>query len=223
MDMCIDVLRSTSDSVLNILRLSMHQSSTDTLDSFSSKHLMALVSCNIQSCVESSFSKAVHDVIGEDIPLSVSPQFTEAIETEVLNEITSVLSVPHQTSVDGGSSSTTAPASSQALSGAILTLKSFLTGQAFRVKRSIQTPNELKADNDEETQAETKTKKKHSLWRCFSKRWRTKIQPGPQEDSSQSQPEHSGSREAFKEPEEKKTNGCFSKIFKKVRMYLYGN
>lgn len=85
----------------------------------------------------------MHQSSTTSVPVMIPPQFTEVIETEVLHGGTSVLSVTHQASVDGGSLSTTAPASSwevkktaaeKTFTGAFfLPMIPFLTGQTTTV------------------------------------------------------------------------------------------
>ncbi|KAL7377213.1 hypothetical protein ABVT39_024039 [Epinephelus coioides] len=95
-----------------------------------------------------------------------------------------------QASLDGGSSSATAPASCQmskdraakkALAGALATMKSFLTGQGTVVKGRIQTETDLYPDVKEKSATRVlNTKGEDSLWRrCFCGRLRKMIQPVP--------------------------------------------
>ncbi|XP_026219210.1 uncharacterized protein LOC113164235 [Anabas testudineus] len=200
LDMCMDILRFISNSVIAFV-LSIHQSAatSDTSDlkkPISSQHLMEFFNCNLQSLVESSFTEAVCEVLGADTPVRISPEFTEAMEAEVLHEVNSVLSVAKQASVDGGSCSTTAPPTSQmskkrtsekTLAGAITTMKSFLTGRANAVRRRIVTQKDLEptVSRKEETTTTTttttttphrNTKRKQSLWPMWFSR-QQRIQP----------------------------------------------
>ncbi|GLD66337.1 uncharacterized protein AKAME5_001773800, partial [Lates japonicus] len=185
-DMCVDVLKFSSDSVIRNVLESLAQSST------SSNTFTLKTPSEIQRSVESSFSQAVCDIVGTDIPVRISPEFTEAIATEVLEVVTPVLSVAIQASVDERSSIATAPASLQVskdkaaktLAGAISTMKSLLTGRGAVIKRRVMSQQGLEPNKDEETPATGRNNKKNeSVWRrCF--RPRRRIQPFLQEDSN---------------------------------------
>lgn len=228
----MDVLSVTSNSFVNTV-LSMHQSSTtEPLDPSASEHLMTFYKGSIQSCVESSFSQALNELVGADIPVMVSPHFTQAMETEVLRELSSVFS--STTTAPAGSQQSKKTAAEQTLAGAILTMKSFLTGQSTKVKRRIQTAEELKPHDNKHKP--TRRRKTVSLWkRCFSRR-HSMIHPVPLEDpvvtptsrnsvqlmiSSPSQPKHAADNRDTSEKAETKTKqgfSCFfSKLFKKSK------
>ncbi|XP_050926237.1 uncharacterized protein LOC108875805 [Lates calcarifer] len=198
-DMCVDVLKFTSDSVIRNVLESLAQSSTSS-DTFTLK-----TPSEIQRSVESSFSQAVCDIVGTDIPVRISPEFTEAIATAVLEVVTPVLSVAVQASVDERSTIATAPASLQVskdkvakktLAGAISTMKSLLTGRGAVIKRRVMSQQGLEPNKDEETPATGRNKKKNeSVWRrCF--RLKRKIQPFPQEDSNGANGAQKGKQES---------------------------
>ncbi|GAA6234752.1 uncharacterized protein LOC108896553 isoform X2 [Lates japonicus] len=188
-DMCVDVLKFTSDSVIKNVLESLAQSST-TSGTFTLK-----THYDIQRSVESSFSQAICDIVGTDIPVRISPEFTEAIVTEVFEVVTPVLSVAIQASVDERSMIATAPdslqvskdkAAKKTLAGAISTMKSLLTGQGAVIKRRVMSQQGLEPNNSKETPATGREDKKNeSVWRrCF--RPRRSIQPFLQEDSNES-------------------------------------
>ncbi|GLD69478.1 uncharacterized protein AKAME5_002079200 [Lates japonicus] len=188
-DMCVDLLKFTSDSVIKNVLESLAQSST-TSGTFTLK-----THYDIQRSVESSFSQAVCNIIGTDIPVRISPEFTEAIATEVLEVVTPVLSVAIQASVDEQSSIATAPANVQVskdkaakktLAGAISTIKSLLTGRGAVIKRRVMSQQGLEPNINEETPATGREDKKNeSVWRrCF--RQRRRIQPFSLEDPIES-------------------------------------
>ncbi|GAA6214696.1 uncharacterized protein LOC108896553 isoform X2 [Lates japonicus] len=187
--MCVDLLKFTSDSVIKNVLESLAQSST-TSGTFTLK-----THYDIQRSVESSFSQAVCNIIGTDIPVRISPEFTEAIATEVLEVVTPVLSVAIQASVDEQSSIATAPANVQVskdkaakktLAGAISTIKSLLTGRGAVIKRRVMSQQGLEPNINEETPATGREDKKNeSVWRrCF--RQRRRIQPFSLEDPIES-------------------------------------
>ncbi|XP_056224005.1 uncharacterized protein LOC130163690 [Seriola aureovittata] len=190
--MCTDMLKNISDSVTRTILQSSSTSGTFNLTSpMSSEHMMKLFNCNIQSCVESSLSQAVCQVIGEDIPARISPELTQATVTEVLGEVNSVLTTQ-------ASSSTAAPASSRVskdragekcLAGAITTMKSFLTGRGTLVMRRIKKRQSLEPNNKEEKAARGQsTRRKDSLLkRCLIARLMSKIQPAPVGDVTEPQ------------------------------------
>ncbi|XP_044191860.1 uncharacterized protein LOC122969898 [Thunnus albacares] len=104
---------------------------------------------------------------------------------EVIDQVNSVLSMTIQPSMDGGSFSVTTADSCQvsddktakkALEGAMVTMKSFITGRGTTVKRRIQTQNGFHSHNKEEALArQFNHKMKRSLWR------KKRIHPAPEE------------------------------------------
>lgn len=199
-DMCTQVLKFISDMVFKTVLQSIRQSSSTSgtfnlMSPMSSESLMEIFNYNILSSVENSLSQAFCDVIGSDIPVRISPKFTKAIASEVLNEGVSVISVAIQDSLNGGPSSSMAPAScrvskdraaEKCLAGAISTMKSFLTGQVTVVKRRITT--QKGSDNKNKTPARGHSaRRKESLWRrCFSGKQRRKIHSVLLEDLTES-------------------------------------
>ncbi|XP_034739283.1 uncharacterized protein LOC117951619 [Etheostoma cragini] len=182
--MCMDVLSIISDSVIKILLQSTCQMSatpgTLTLRRpLSSKRLREFFDDNFQSSLESSFSQALCEITGADTSVRILHKFTEAIVEEVIEEVTSALSVAIQgrPSLDRRPSSAPVTASCQmskdrvakkTLAGAIATMKSILTGRGTAVKRRIQT--ESGSDPDVK---EVYTEKNESRWkRLFSRRQR---------------------------------------------------
>ncbi|XP_069366285.1 uro-adherence factor A-like [Paralichthys olivaceus] len=97
----------------------------------------------IKNKVEICLSQAFCDVIGEDIPGRISPEFTEAIVTEVIDMVNPALSMVTQQSLDTESLSTLDLPSIQVsrvraaktLAGAILTMQSYLTGGGHEIMR----------------------------------------------------------------------------------------
>ncbi|XP_069366290.1 fap1 adhesin-like [Paralichthys olivaceus] len=97
----------------------------------------------IKNKVEICLSQAFCDVIGEDIPGRISPEFTEALVTEVIDMVNPALSMVTQQSLDTESLSTLALPSIQVsrvraakiLAGAILTMQSYLTGGGHEIMR----------------------------------------------------------------------------------------
>ncbi|XP_071347300.1 platelet binding protein GspB-like [Trachinotus anak] len=193
-DLCVDVLKFIADSVIKIVLESIGRLSTTSRISIlrypiSSEHLIKIFNCDVQRSVEISFSQAVCDTIGADIPVSISPEFTEAIATEALVVVSPVLSTAIQASVDEGSSRAIAPASSQVskdraakktLTGAISTMKSILTGRGNAVKRRIMTQKASETNNDKETPSRAgNTWKTEPVWMCFNARQRRRVNPVP--------------------------------------------
>ncbi|XP_071342288.1 enolase-phosphatase E1-like [Trachinotus anak] len=199
-DLCVDVLKFIADSVIKIILESIGQLSTTSCISnlkypISSEHLLEIFNCDIQRSLENSFSRAVCNTIGADIPASISPEFTEGITTEAFVLVNPVLSMAIQASMDQGSSRAIAPARSQVakdraaktLAGAISTMKSILTGRGNAVKKRIMTQKASETNNEEETPGTTRggnNWKTEPVWRCFSARQRRQVIPVPLQDLS---------------------------------------
>ncbi|XP_071342289.1 uncharacterized protein [Trachinotus anak] len=197
-DLCVDVLNFIADSVIKIILESIGQLSTTSCISIlkypiSSEHLLEIFNCDIQRSLENSFSRAVCNTIGADIPASISPEFTEGITTEAFVLVNPVLSMAIQASMDQGSSRAIAPARSQVakdraaktLAGAISTMKSILTGRGNAVKKRIMTQKASETNNEEETPGTTRggnNWKTEPVWRCFSARQRRQVIPVPLQD-----------------------------------------
>ncbi|XP_018551243.1 uncharacterized protein LOC108896553 isoform X2 [Lates calcarifer] len=187
-DMCVDVLKFSSDSVIKNVLESLAQSST------SSGTFTLKTHYDIQRSVERSFSQALCNIVGTDIPVRISPEFTEAIATEVFEAVTPVLSVAIQASVDERSLIATAPANLQVskdkaakktLAGAISTMKSLLTGRGAVIKRRVMSQQGLEPNINKKPARGREDKKNESLWRrCF--RQKRRIQPFSLEDPTES-------------------------------------
>ncbi|XP_047423975.1 uncharacterized protein LOC124995560 [Mugil cephalus] len=137
LQMCLVVMTFIRDSVFEILSLSMCGSSTSSSEPtmtalMSSEHLMEFVNYDIYSSVETSLSEAFCDVTGGDVPVTIKPEFTEAIVKEVIDKINSSFTTNTQaTRVKGDWFN-------RILNGAISTISTFLTGHGHAIKTRVK-------------------------------------------------------------------------------------
>ncbi|XP_034538784.1 uncharacterized protein LOC117812240 [Notolabrus celidotus] len=193
LDMCTDVIQYITDFVIRAVLQSIHRDSITT-DAFTMRspqfpELMEDFYCNIKDTFESSFGQALQDILGEDNPVKVAPEFSQAITGDVINEVNSALSVASQCSIDVDSPCTVVPVSSKnlkdkttnkTLGGAVSTLQSLLTGRVTAIKRQMQTIKRSDSDVKEETETKVcQTKRKMSLRKRCSSAWhKNRVQPG---------------------------------------------
>lgn len=106
-EMCADVLRCISESAaklqLQAFRLRSPLTSVPLTEEF------GVTGDNLQRSLATTFSQALSDVVGADVPGRISPKFTEAMAKQVTGKI---LSVTSGASLDEGSSSSPPAAAS---------------------------------------------------------------------------------------------------------------
>lgn len=128
---------------------------------------------NLKKHFETSFFQALQEIGGNDISVRISPNFSRSLESRVFHKVCSILSGASQASSDRDPSIMN---TNKILVGTISTMRSFLTGRVFSVRKKIM----------QIQKKERKAKKKMSLWKkCVLRQHKKHVQSLSSTDSMQ--------------------------------------